>query len=129
MATAGSNNRGSFQRFDGKLDSTLRKTLTLEEYERLSITESCIVVTDDGKRSQKLVTVGHSALYFCNIPPKSVKRILYLTQIISCTTVRKDLYQYVYTCIYIVLYNRLMMFPTFYPALNDTMSFTLIFNI
>lgn len=85
MAAVGTH---SFQRFDGKLDCILRKTLTGEEYERISITESCIVVNDEGKRSQKLVTLGHNALYFTNIPPKTVIKVLDLTQIVSCNTVR-----------------------------------------
>lgn len=77
----------SFQRFDGKLDSILRKSLPLALYERLSVTESCIVVTHGGKKSQRLVVLGHAALYFAEVPPKNVKKAIELAQIVSNRTV------------------------------------------
>ena len=82
MAT-GANANSSFERFDGKLDTLLRKTLESEIYERLYVTESCIVVTNGGKRQQRFVILGHSALYFAEVPPKTIKRGIELTQIIS----------------------------------------------
>ena len=79
----------SFQRFDGKLDSILRKNLPLELYERLCVTESCIVVTHGRKKSQRLVILGDTAMYFAEVPPKTVKRALELSQVVSSRIVSK----------------------------------------
>ncbi len=77
----------SFQRFDGKLDTVLRKGLTIEIYERLSVTEPCIIVTNGGKKAQRTVILGHNALYFAEVPPKTIKRAIELVQIVSNKTV------------------------------------------
>ena len=77
----------TFKRFDGKLDTVLRKALPLELYERISTTESCIVVTHSGKKSQRHVILGHTALYVAEVPPKTVKRAIELVDVVSAKTV------------------------------------------
>ena len=78
------------KRFDGRLDSFLRRTLSLEEYERVVSTEQCVVVTAEGKRAPRNVVLGHRWLYFTEIPPKTLTRALQLENIVSVETVRKS---------------------------------------
>ena len=80
MATA-------LKRFDGKLDALLRKNLSFELYERLIAIESCIVVTHGGKKALRHVILGHTELYFAEVPPKSLKRALRLNDVLSVNTV------------------------------------------
>ena len=78
------------KRFDGRLDSFLRRTLCLEEYERVVSIEQCVVVTAEGKRAPRNVVLGHRWLYFTEIPAKTLTRALQLENIVSVETVRKS---------------------------------------
>ena len=61
------------RRFDGKLDSFLRRSLPSEDYERICTSELCVVVSPEEKRVHRHVVLGHHCLYLTEFPPKSVK--------------------------------------------------------
>ena len=75
------------KRFDGRLDSFLRRNLTLESYERVVSTEPCVVVTPEGKRAPRHVVLGHGLLYFTEMPPKTLTKALRLEDVLTVKAV------------------------------------------
>ena len=88
MADARVNMVNDFRRFDVKLDSLLRRSLPLETYERILTCEFCVVVTPDEKREPRNVIVGHDLLYASEVPPKTIRPLLRLGDIVSVNVVR-----------------------------------------
>lgn len=85
MSDARVNDAG--RRFDVKLDSLLRRSLSLDTYERILTCEFCVVVTPEEKREPRNVIVGHDLLYASEVPPKTIKPILRLGDIVSVNVV------------------------------------------
>ena len=61
------------RRYDGKLDSFLLRNLPREDYERVSTSEPCVVVSTEDKRVHRHVILGHRSLYLTEFPPKNLK--------------------------------------------------------
>ena len=76
------------RRFDGKLDSFLRRSLQSEDYERICTSELCVVVSPEEKRVHRHVVLGHRCLYLTEFPPKSVKVAANLQDVQSICMVR-----------------------------------------
>ena len=76
------------RRFDGKLDSFLRRSLPSEDYERICTSELCVVVSPEEKRVHRHVVLGHRCLYLTEFPPKSVKVAANLQDVQSICMVR-----------------------------------------
>ena len=75
------------KRFDGRLDTLLRRNLPPSDYERVISAEPCVVVTPEGKRAPRHVVLGHRQLYFTEIPPKTLNKALQLEDVVSVETV------------------------------------------
>ena len=71
------------RRFDAKLDSFLRRRLAQEEFERISTSEPCVVLSPDDKRVHRHAVLSHRCLYLTEVPPKNVKVALHLKNIHS----------------------------------------------
>ena len=77
------------KRYDVKLDSFLRRTLPSEEYERVSASEPCVVLSPDDKRVHRHVILGHHSLYLTEFPPKSLKTAVHLRDVQSVRMVSR----------------------------------------
>ena len=69
------------RRFDAKLDSFLRRRLAQEDYERISTSEPCVVISPEDKRVHRHVVLGHHCLYLVEVPPKNLKVALQLKDV------------------------------------------------
>lgn len=75
------------KRFDGRLDTFLRRHLPLEEYERVIATERCVIVTPDNKRAPRHLVLSHQLVYFTEIPPKKLTKALLLEHVRAVSVV------------------------------------------
>jgi len=76
------------RRYDGKLDSFLRRNLSSEDYDRICTFEPCVVVSPEEKRVHRHVVLGHRCLYLTEFPPKSIKVAANLQEVYSVCMVR-----------------------------------------
>lgn len=88
------------RRYDGKLDSFLFKKLPQEDYERISTSEPCVVLSAEDKRVHRHVILGHRCIYLTEFPPKNLKvavnlRDVTAIKIVSCAAACRVLYMYV----------------------------------
>ena len=74
------------KRFDGRLDTLLRRNLSPSKCERVISSELCVVVTPEGKRAPSHVVIGHRQLYLTEIPPMTLNKALRLEDVVSVET-------------------------------------------
>jgi len=79
------------KRLDVRLESFLRRNLTLEDYDRLYSSEACVVLCPEEKKVHRYAILGHNRLYTLEIPPKKLRTVLSLEDIISIQLVRRCL--------------------------------------
>lgn len=75
-------------RQDLRLETFLRRQLSLEEYDRLCGSESCVLFSPDEKRVHRYVILGHRQLYSTEFAPKKLKVLLQLDCITAVQLVR-----------------------------------------
>ena len=75
------------RRFDAKLDSFLRRRLPQEDYDRISTSEPCVVLSPEDKRVHRFAVLGHQCLYLTEVPPKNLKVALRLKDACSIRVV------------------------------------------
>ena len=80
------------RRFDAKLDSFLRRRLPQEDFERISTSEPCVILSPEDKRVHRHAVLGHRCVYFTEVPPKNLKIALYLKDVTSIRMVSVSMY-------------------------------------
>ena len=80
------------RRFDAKLDSFLRRRLPQEDFERISTSEPCVILSPEDKRVHRHAVLGHRCVYFTEVPPKNLKIALYLKDVTSIRMVSVSIY-------------------------------------
>ena len=79
------------KRYDGKLDSFLRRNLPHSEYERVSTSESCVVIQPpEEKRAHKYAILGHRCLYLADFPPKNLRVAVLMENITGISVVCRE---------------------------------------
>lgn len=76
------------ERQDVRLDRFLRGQLSPEVYERVASSEPCVVISAEEKRVHRYAVLGHKTLYSTEFPPKNLKVLTQLEDIISVDMVR-----------------------------------------
>ncbi len=71
------------KRFDVRLESFLRRNLSREDYDRLYTSEASVVLSPEEKRVHRYAILGHDRLYTLEIPPKKLKTVLMLEDVLS----------------------------------------------
>ena len=79
--------RGGSKRQDLRLETFLRRQLSLEEYERVCGSESCVLFSPEERRVHRYVILGHRQLYSTEFAPKKLKVLLQLEAITAVTMV------------------------------------------
>ncbi|KAI5225188.1 hypothetical protein MUG91_G240n10 [Manis pentadactyla] len=70
-------------RTNSRLDAFLRKHLPPEVYDAIRAYESCIVVSDTERHSLKYVVLSDRLIYLTENPPKSIRRVAALQDIVA----------------------------------------------
>ena len=78
------------RRFDAKLDSFLRRRLAQEDYERISTSEPCVILSPEDKHVHRHAVLGHQCVYLTEVPPKNLKIALHLKDVASIRMVSLD---------------------------------------
>ncbi|KAI5934209.1 hypothetical protein MM560_G102n3 [Manis javanica] len=68
---------------DSRLDAFLRKHLPPEVYDAVRAYESCIVESDTERHSLKYVVLSDQLIYLTENPPKSIRRVAALQDIVA----------------------------------------------
>lgn len=77
-------------RTNSRLDAFLRKHLPPEVYDAIRAYESCIVVSDTERHSLKYVVLSDRLIYLTENPPKSIRRVAALQDIVAIDLVRSE---------------------------------------
>lgn len=75
--------RGPLERQDVRLDKFLREQLRQEIYERVVSSEPCVIFSPEEKRVHRYAVLGHRCLYATEFPPKNLKVLVQLEDIVS----------------------------------------------
>ena len=78
------------RRQDLRLDTFLRRNLSWKDYERIIISEPCVILSPEEKRVYRHVILGQNCLFSTEDPPKSLKTVLKLVDIESIHKVSQD---------------------------------------
>lgn len=71
------------ERQDVRLDKFLRGRLRQEVYEQVTSSEACVIISPDEKRVHRYAVLGHRCLFSTEFPPKNLKMLLQLEDIVS----------------------------------------------
>lgn len=71
-----------------RLDAFLRRHLPPEVYDAVRAYEPCIVVSDAEKHSFKYVVLSDRLIYLTENPPKSIRRVVALRDVVAIDLVR-----------------------------------------
>ena len=71
------------ERRDVRLDRFLRGQLPPQVYERLASSEPCVVTSPEEKRVHRTAVLGHKRLFSTEFPPKNLKVLVQLEDIVS----------------------------------------------
>lgn len=102
------------RRQDVRLEKFLRGQFSQEVYERVSSSEPCVLISPDEKRVHRYAVLGHTQLYTTEFPPKKLKTLLKLEDIISISMVRLRMRQSFQNSLYVFF---------FFPQLTDLPDF------
>lgn len=75
-------------RTNSRLDAFLRRHLAPDVYDAIRAYESCIVVSDSEKHTLKYVVLSDRLIYLTEIPPKSIRRVVALRDVLAIDLVR-----------------------------------------
>lgn len=76
-------------RKNSRLDAFLRRHLPPEVYDAVRAYEQCIVVSDSEKHTLKYVVLTDRLIYLTENPPKSIRRVVALRDIVAIDLVRR----------------------------------------
>lgn len=71
------------ERLDVRLDKFLRGQLSGEVYERVVSSEPCVLSSPEEKRVHRYAVLGHKCVYSTEFPPKNLKTLLKLEDIVA----------------------------------------------
>lgn len=71
------------ERHDVRLDKFLRGQLSGEVYERVVSSEPCVLSSPEEKRVHRYAVLGHRRLFATEFPPKNLKVLLKLEDIVA----------------------------------------------
>ena len=75
--------REATRRYDAKLDAFLHLHLPRADYARVCTSEPCVATYPEEKRVHRHVVLGHRRLYLVDVPPRSLKATLALSDVES----------------------------------------------
>lgn len=75
-------------RTNSRLDAFLRRHLAPEVYDAVRAYEPCIVVSDAEKHTFKYVVLSDQLIYLTENPPKSIRRVVALRDVVAIDLVR-----------------------------------------
>lgn len=75
-------------RTNSRLDAFLRRHLAPEVYDAVRAYEPCIVVSDAEKHTFKYVVLSDRLIYLTENPPKSIRRVVALRDVVAIDLVR-----------------------------------------
>lgn len=75
-------------RTNSRLDAFLRRHLAPEVYDAIRAYEPCIVVSESEKHTLKYVVLGDRLIYLTENPPKSIRRVVALRDVVAIDLVR-----------------------------------------
>lgn len=76
-------------RTNSRLDAFLRRQLPPEVYDTIRAYEPCVVVSDSEKHTLKYVVLSDRLIYLTDNPPKSIRRVVALRDIVAIDLVRR----------------------------------------
>lgn len=75
-------------RTNSRLDAFLRRHLRPEVYDAVRAYEPCIVVSEAEKHTFKYVVLSDRLIYLTENPPKSIRRVVALRDVVAIDLVR-----------------------------------------
>lgn len=75
-------------RTNSRLDAFLRRHLASEVYDAIRAYEPCIVASESEKHTLKYVVLSDRLIYLTENPPKSIRRVVALRDIVAIDLVR-----------------------------------------
>lgn len=76
-------------RTNSRLDAFLRRRLPPEVYDAIRAYEPCIVASDSEKHTLKYVVLSDRLIYLTENPPKSIRRVVALRDVVAIDLVRR----------------------------------------
>lgn len=77
-------------RTNSRLDAFLHRHLAPEVYDAIRAYEPCIVVSDSEKHTLKYLVLSDRLIYLTENPPKSIRQVVALRDVVAIDLVRKE---------------------------------------